>query len=560
MSGRFVSHALRATIIVVISAAGLGLTMGSAAADPAEAKKIFTTRCMACHTFGKGVKVGPDLKGVNDRRQRAWILKFVKQSSAVIASGDATANELFQQFNQQRMPDWIDLSDDQINSILDWLAVNGPDQQEPDARAAESATLSEIEKGRQLFHGQIAFASGGAACTSCHSIRDGGGAVGGSLAADLTDTYTQYQDGGMAQFLKHPCFQRLPESASAAFLTSPEQFFLKSYLRQSVLDDRANGVAVVGATVAKPVDPPGPGGQGAAAAPGKAAAPPRVAGGATQRVAWTPKAAEMSAAAAPPRGVRTQGKLLFAAFPYVAVLVLVLGLGIRYAAARRRPDQADAAARAAWQLFSGRAAWRIGIAITLILHGLGLVLPSGIQAWNGAPMRLYLLEGSGFLFGAVAVFGWGQVMVRYLGQQRGGATDLSDGVVLSLLGVAVVSGLVTAVLYRWGSAWAVGTVTPYVRSLATGAPATALIEELPFMVRLHTLSWFAVILLVPATSAALVIVAVVHRVLTAIARPIDAFAVAGRRAATRLSPARWLWPEEDAAEVIESGTHMSRAE
>ena len=164
------------------------------------------------------------------------------------------------------------------------------------------------------------------------------------------------------------------------------------------------------------------------------------------------------------------------------------------------------------------------------------------------------------MFGAVAVFGWGQVMVRYLGQQRGGATDLADGVVLSLLGVAVVSGLVTAVLYRWGSAWAVGTVTPYVRSLATGAPATALIEELPFMVRLHTLSWFAVILLVPATSAALVIVAVVHRVLTAIARPIDAFAVAGRRAATRLSPARWLWPEEDAAEVIESGTHMSRAE
>src|SRR4051812_44933167 len=115
MSDRFVSHALRAAIIVVVSVAGLGLTARSASADATEAKKIFTTRCMACHTFGKGVKVGPDLKGVNDRRQRAWILKFVKQSSAVIASGDATANELFQQFNQQRMPDWIDLSDDQIN-------------------------------------------------------------------------------------------------------------------------------------------------------------------------------------------------------------------------------------------------------------------------------------------------------------------------------------------------------------------------------------------------------------------------------------------------------------
>jgi hypothetical protein len=31
-----------------------------------------------------------------------------------------------------------------------------------------------------------------------------------------------------------------------------------------------------------------------------------------------------------------------------------------------------------------------------------------------------------------------------------------------------------------------------------------------------------------------------------IARPFEAGAQAGRRAAARLSPARWLWPEEDA--------------
>jgi cytochrome c2 len=27
-----------------------------------DAKKIFNQRCTACHTYGKGVKVGPDLK------------------------------------------------------------------------------------------------------------------------------------------------------------------------------------------------------------------------------------------------------------------------------------------------------------------------------------------------------------------------------------------------------------------------------------------------------------------------------------------------------------------
>ena len=62
------------------------LFAGVASADTAEAKKIFTTRCMACHTFGKGVKVGPDLKGVTQRRDLAWIVKMVRSSSTMVGS------------------------------------------------------------------------------------------------------------------------------------------------------------------------------------------------------------------------------------------------------------------------------------------------------------------------------------------------------------------------------------------------------------------------------------------------------------------------------------------
>jgi hypothetical protein len=79
------------------------LLAGVAHADTAEAKKIFTTRCMACHTFGKGVKVGPDLKGVTERRQRDWIVKMVRSSSTMVGS-DPIAVQLFEQFKQQRTP------------------------------------------------------------------------------------------------------------------------------------------------------------------------------------------------------------------------------------------------------------------------------------------------------------------------------------------------------------------------------------------------------------------------------------------------------------------------
>src|ERR1051325_1058584 len=140
MFGRLLIYArtLRLALVVAI-VARIVLCAEGASADTAEAKKIFTTRCMACHTFGKGVKVGPDLKGVNDRRKRDWLIKFVRGSSAVIASGDPTATALFEQFKQQRMPDWVDLSEDQVNSILDWLAANGPPHQGAGARAARLA-------------------------------------------------------------------------------------------------------------------------------------------------------------------------------------------------------------------------------------------------------------------------------------------------------------------------------------------------------------------------------------------------------------------------------------
>src|SRR5689334_22472700 len=79
------------------------------ASDSTEAKKIFNQRCTSCHTFGKGVKVGPDLKGVNERRTRPWLLKFIRSSQGFIKEGDPIATGLFDQFRRQRMPDWLDL-------------------------------------------------------------------------------------------------------------------------------------------------------------------------------------------------------------------------------------------------------------------------------------------------------------------------------------------------------------------------------------------------------------------------------------------------------------------
>jgi len=550
MFGRLLIRA-RALRVVIVAALGAhaALCAGTASADTAEAKKIFTTRCMACHTFGKGAKVGPDLKGVTERRERPWLLKFIRSSQTVIGSGDPTATGLFERFGKQRMPDWTDLSEPQIGSILDWLAINGPDQQDADARFAESATTAEIDAGRLLFHGGRGFVNGGVACAACHSIRDDDGRRGGTFASDLSTSYSQYQDGGMTQFLRHPCVQRFPESTLPAFLAPEESFALKAYLRTAALTDQSDSGGPRVAMVAKAVDGASPGAGGATGT----TATQQSRSGATgpRRVAWAPRTSDAGSPTA--HSAALPSELLFLAFPYAALLILIVGLGIRHAMARRQPDSMRVATTEAWRLFRGTLAWRIGLAATAAAHVVGLVLPRAILVWNGMPIRLYLLEGSGFLFGGIALVGLVQIMWHHVGRNISATParlpEVADYAFLSLFCVAIVSGLVSAVLYRWGSSWAVATLAPYMASLVRGAPATALVEQMPFLVRLHVFSLFALMALLPFTSAAMVLVSAGDRALMFAARPIAAVTGAAHRASAKLSPARWLWPEEDAVDL-----------
>lgn len=214
-------------------------------ADATEAASIFNQRCTACHTFGSGVKVGPDLKGVTERRTRPWLLKFIRGSSKVIASGDETATALFAKFNQTRMPDWTDLSDAQVQAILDWFANDGPEHQIPlEERSAKLATAAEVDAGRAIFLGAARLASGGLACVTCHSATDPSSTaatMGGSLGPALTATYTRYQDRSLTTFLRHPCFLRSPDSSASQYLAPEEIFALKAYLRQLAAPASSSG-------------------------------------------------------------------------------------------------------------------------------------------------------------------------------------------------------------------------------------------------------------------------------------------------------------------------------
>ena len=197
------------------------------AQDPAA---VFAKKCSGCHTFGHGDRVGPDLKGVTDRRSRPWLLAWIRSSQRLVTERDHTALTLFEKFKRERMPDQP-LSDQEIAALLDYFAAGGPlTAGAGRARHAETAGAAEIALGRDVFFGARSARSGGASCASCHSLQSDRAPRGGTFGADLTHVYSRFQDAALSDFLRRPCFPRAFPNQDAAPLTDEEAFAVKAFL------------------------------------------------------------------------------------------------------------------------------------------------------------------------------------------------------------------------------------------------------------------------------------------------------------------------------------------
>ena len=85
--------------------------------DAAAGAALFKQKCTSCHALDRQV-VGPALKGISGRRSEEWLIKWVKNSQALIASGDAEAVKVFNEFNKTVMTPFPELSDDDVKNII----------------------------------------------------------------------------------------------------------------------------------------------------------------------------------------------------------------------------------------------------------------------------------------------------------------------------------------------------------------------------------------------------------------------------------------------------------
>lgn len=124
---RRVSIRLRKQFVsVLILCAGLVLSVSTAnAADPTKGKTLFQQNCASCHNVHKKV-TGPALKDVESRWSDKKLLhQWIRNSAAVLGSGDAYANNLYNEYGKQAMPAFASFSDADIDDILAFIAAEG---------------------------------------------------------------------------------------------------------------------------------------------------------------------------------------------------------------------------------------------------------------------------------------------------------------------------------------------------------------------------------------------------------------------------------------------------
>ncbi|QOW10969.1 c-type cytochrome [Kaistella flava (ex Peng et al. 2021)] len=93
--------------------------------DAKNGEKLFKANCTACHALDKQL-VGPALGGIVDLVKKEqnldtdWLHKWIKDNKALRASGDKYANEIFEKFNKTEMTAFPNLTDQEIDDILEY--------------------------------------------------------------------------------------------------------------------------------------------------------------------------------------------------------------------------------------------------------------------------------------------------------------------------------------------------------------------------------------------------------------------------------------------------------
>lgn len=190
--------------------------------------------------------------------------------------------------------------------------------------------------------------------------------------------------------------------------------------------------------------------------------------------------------------------LMFAVAPYVALALAVCVSIYRYRVQKFTYSSLSSQFLERKLLFWGSIPFHWGIVTILTMHFLAFLVPQAVLLWNGDPLRLYLLEATGFALGLWTLAGLVILTYRRLNTPRIQAVSTGvDMLVLVGLLVSVLTGVLTAFMYRWGSNWFAAVAAPYLWSVVLFNPRVELVAGLPMLVKAHIFNFYLLLALFP---------------------------------------------------------------
>jgi len=134
-------------LISSIFVLALSFTNNASAQD---GKALFTANCASCHAVNKKL-TGPALAGVEDRwPDKAKLHAWIKNNQAFLKTGDAYANNLYNEYNKTAMNLFPSITDKEIDAILGYIKTY-KDPAQTATTGTSSATAGEESDNSLLF-------------------------------------------------------------------------------------------------------------------------------------------------------------------------------------------------------------------------------------------------------------------------------------------------------------------------------------------------------------------------------------------------------------------------
>ncbi len=113
--------ALVAVLAFAAPAVAEEATPPAAAGQGKESAVLFARHCTKCHTIGEGDRVGPDLKGVHERREHDWLVGFIGAPGRYLDS-DPIAMALLEKYDGVRMRD-LGITPEQSAGLVEYIRL-----------------------------------------------------------------------------------------------------------------------------------------------------------------------------------------------------------------------------------------------------------------------------------------------------------------------------------------------------------------------------------------------------------------------------------------------------